>query len=282
MKSNFRCGFAVLMPVYVKDNPFLFQKALQSVYDNSLMPNELWVVADGPLTQSLEDVLNEFANKFTKTIFHLLRLPVNVGLAQALNKALAEIKLPWVVRADADDENLPNRFESIAVFLNKNPELDLISSAVLEVTNAGEPIAIRSVPLTETEIYRFAAFRNPFNHMAVAYYREKVLEVGGYPTVYLKEDYALWSRMLAARAKVANLPDVLVKATAGDEMYDRRGGFKYAVSEFALQRILVQSGIKKPLYAFRDAFLRGGAFLMPSWFRGWYYQKMLRTKLPQT
>lgn len=278
MKPKFPGGFAVLMAVYGKDDPQLFRHALQSVFDNSLLPNEIWIVVDGPLSLELEVVLGQFEQDAPAQMMHVLRLPVNLGLAHALNEGIAAISLPWIVRADADDINLACRFESQAALLQQMPELDLQSAPILEVTRDGTPIALRAVPLTETEIRRFAKYRNPFNHMSVAFRREMALAVGGYPLVHLKEDYALWCRMLAAGARVANLSEVLVHATAGMGMYRRRGGWKYAAAEWNMQHILVECRLKNRLQAIRDGVLRATIFLMPSSIRGWIYLKKLRAK----
>lgn len=278
MKPKFPGGFAVLMAVYGKDDPQLFRRALQSVFDNSLLPNEVWVVADGPLSLELEVVLGHFQQDVPAQIMHVLRLPVNRGLAHTLNEGLAAISLPWIVRADADDINLPYRFERQAALLQQMPHLDIQSAPILEVTKGGAPIALREVPLTEPEIRRFARYRNPFNHMSVAFRREMVMAVGGYPLVHLKEDYALWCRMLAAGARVANSSEVLVHATAGFEMYRRRGGWKYAAAEWNMQHILVECRLKNKWQAIRDGVLRSTIFLMPSSIRGWLYRHKLRAK----
>lgn len=282
MRPQFPGGFAVLMAVYGKDDPLLFHRALQSVLDNSLLPNEIWVVVDGIVTIELNAVLAEFESACPQEMLHILRLKENKGLAHALNIGLAAISLPWIVRADADDVNLPQRFESQAALLQKMSYLDLQSSAILEVTNSGEAIAIRSVPETEQEILRFASSRNPFNHMAAAFRREKVVSVGGYPPVHLREDYALWCKMLAAGARVANSSEVLVHATAGMEMYRRRGGWKYARAEWAMQRILVKCGLKGVWRATVDSGLRSIVFLVPSVVRGWIYKRLLRTRLSRS
>ncbi len=52
------------------------------------------------------------------------------------------------------------------------------------------------------------------------------------PNVYLKEDYALWARMIQEGARCQNLPEVLVTAATGEDLYRRRGGGRYAAAEF--------------------------------------------------
>ena len=268
-------GFAVLMAVYFRDDARLFEVAVDSIFLNTLQPTQFVLVADGQLSVGLEQMLQKLQQRYSNRI-ELLRLPTNAGLAHALNAGLRYITLPWVVRADADDFNLPHRFTSLAAMLSTQPELELMSSAILEVEATGQPIAVRGVPVTDEGIRQFAKTRNPFNHMAVAYRRDAVLACGGYPNVHLKEDYALWCHMLARMTPVANTPEVLVHATAGRDMYRRRGGWRYAKAEWGLQNVMVTCGLKTKQRAWRDGLLRAAVFLAPEGLRAKVYELFLR------
>jgi hypothetical protein len=195
---------------------------------------------------------------------------------KALNEGLKLIRYPWVIRADADDFNLPHRFSTLANLIDEKPDLGLIGSAISEVDKFRNHLAVRRVPLLETDIRQFVKTRSPFNHMAVAYRLEYVLACGGYPNIYLKEDYALWCLMLARNIPVANVDDVLVHASAGSGMYKRRGGWRYAKSEWKIQNTLIKCGLKGYFSAFIDGVLRGVLFLVPTWLRGWVYVNFLR------
>lgn len=278
MIATFPGGFAVLMAVYEKDDPSLLRMAINSILANSLVPDEIWIIVDGPLTNDLEDVLASYAARYSAHFIRIQRIKERKGLANALNEGLASISLPWIARADADDINLTNRFECQARYLNLNPNIDLLGSAIIEVTRDGDPISTRLVPISHPDIYEYASYRNPFNHMSVVYKRESVLNAGCYPSVYLKEDYALWCKMLAAGFQVANIPDVLVKATTGMDMYARRGGWKYAISEYTMQRILVDCELKSLRRALLDGLLRSLVFLAPTAIRRWIYLNILRLK----
>ncbi len=273
--AGFPGGFAVLMAVYLRDDPRLFEVAVDSVFLNNLQPTQFVLVADGPLSEGLEQMLQTLQQRYSNRV-ELLRLPANVGLAHALNAGLRYITLPWVVRADADDFNLPRRFAALATMLASQPELELMSSAILEVEATGQPNAVRGVPTSEAEIRQFAKIRNPFNHMAVAYRRDAVLSCGGYPNVHLKEDYALWCYMLARKTRVANTAEVLVHATAGRDMYRRRGGWRYAKAEWELQNVMVSCGLKTRVRAWCDGLLRASVFLAPEGLRGKVYELFLR------
>ena len=56
-------GFSVLMSVYNKEKAEYLQKALLSVINQTLLPNEIVIIEDGPLTEELYEVLNKFKEK---------------------------------------------------------------------------------------------------------------------------------------------------------------------------------------------------------------------------
>lgn len=55
--------FSVLMAVYKKEQPLFFKEALRSVFEQSLIPNEVVLVKDGPLTEELEQIIVDFSSK---------------------------------------------------------------------------------------------------------------------------------------------------------------------------------------------------------------------------
>ncbi|AWW44043.1 glycosyltransferase [Polynucleobacter paneuropaeus] len=272
---SFPGGFTVLMAVYRNDDVALFNQAVHSVFANTLLPNHCLIVVDGPVTKALDIAIASLEKTYSPSI-QFLRLTQNLGLAQALNAGIEQIHTDWIVRADADDINLPNRFLELATAIKDHPGLDLLGSHILEIDQEGKPIAIREVPILEAGIRQFAKTRNPFNHMTVAYRAEAVMECGGYPNVYLREDYALWCQFLSKQKKLLNIPQVLVHATAGKNLYARRGGWKYAKAEWEMQQLLVATGLKSAGRAFIDGLLRSAIFMLPSSIRGFVYQHFLR------
>lgn len=265
--------FTVLMAVYEKDKIDLFNRAVASVYSNSVLPHAFILVVDGPVGPELRRQISEYEDRYK---MQAIWLPANGGLANALNAGLDEVRTEWVVRADADDFNLLQRFEEQVKLMS--PDFDLIGGAIQEVDNEGQKLAIRRTPASDIEIKKFAKYRNPFNHMTVAFRTELALQCGGYPNIYLKEDYALWALMIKHGARTANTLDILVEATTGRNMYKRRGGWRYANAEIELQRHLVMCGIKRGIPAFFHGIARASIFLMPQLFRGWIYERLLREK----
>ncbi len=270
---NYSSDFSVLLAVYKNDDPSLFKKAISTIFSNTLLPHELIVVGDGELTSDQLEIISDFSEKFPVMF---LQLPSNVGLAKALNEGLKKIKTKYTIRADADDFNYPNRFEILVDQLSRG--YDVVGSAMREVDKNGREVAFRYCPLNQLEIRSFARKRNPFNHMTVGYRTDVILSVGGYPPLYLKEDYALWAKLLAIECKVCNLNMVLVDATAGLEMFKRRGGVRYAWAEINLQRHLVKCRLKSPVNALVDGVLRSSIFLAPNSLRQFFYLNFLRAR----
>lgn len=273
-EACFEGGFCVLMAVYARDEPALFERALASVLDNTLLPDQFVLVVDGPVPAALEQVIGALAQRPTCEV---MRLEDNVGLALALNAGLQRVRTEWTVRADADDLNLPHRFAALARCVAEHPNVSVLGSAILEVDRDGSALSVRRPPLSHADIQARLPLRNPFNHMAVAYRTMAVRAVGGYPPVHLMEDYALWCTLACDGVGMMNLPEVLVHATTGADMYRRRGGWRYIRSEFAMQRAMVSLGLKRPASACLHGLARGLVFALPGWARGILYRRLLRT-----
>ncbi|QDC79070.1 glycosyltransferase [Candidatus Methylopumilus universalis] len=269
--------FSVLMAVYAKDDPNLFRRAIESVYQNTIQPSEFVLVQDGPLSDSLMDLISSYS--CSKLNFKLVTLNSNKGLAIALNEGIKHVTSPYIMRADADDYNLPERFEKQMEILLQG--FDLVGSAIIELDCFSFPVAIRSVPLGADAIRMSIKYRSPFNHMSVAFRRDFVVDCGGYPLIYLKEDYALWSKMISEGAKVCNLKEVLVHASAGINMYKRRGGFKYILSEIALQKFLIRLNLQSIGLGIVIGFFRSFIFLIPAQLRGIFYESFLRKSIKE-
>ena len=58
--------YSVLMSLYQKEKPDYLMTALDSMIYQSVAPDEIVLVKDGPLTPELEGVLNEYVNKYAE------------------------------------------------------------------------------------------------------------------------------------------------------------------------------------------------------------------------
>lgn len=264
------------MAVYKNDDATIFYDAVKSVIQNSIKPSQFLIVVDGPIGDSLRNVLNSFLANPDNNI-EILELPKNLGLSIALNSGLKKIENEIVFRADSDDINMPNRFETQIKYLIDG--YDIVGSNINEFDKNKNFIARREVPLTRHQIKKFLKKRNPFNHMTVGYRLSSIVNAGYYPEgFHLREDYALWAIMISNGAKVINIKDTLVNATTGADMYKRRGGFGYAIGELKFQKFLVSIGVKGKFEACRDFLFRFILFVMPSFIREYIYLNILRKR----
>ena len=265
--------FEVLMAVYQGDDPLKFKVAVESVFLNTALPCRLVLVVDGPVPAVLSSVIDGLTRVFPiRTVY----LEKNLGLTAALNRGLEVLEADYFIRADADDVNLPHRFERL---VESCRDEDVIGSYVEEVsdneTETGKS-TVKYVPTTNDDIKAEMPFRNPFHHASVMVKREAVKAVGGYPEVYLREDYGLWVLLMSVGANFKNIPEVLVSVSAGNDLISRRGGWKYAKGELALQRLMVRAGVKGWARACSHGLLRMTAFLLPFGIRRLLYAGVRR------
>ena len=233
--------FSVLMAVYKKEKPLFFKEALRSVFEQSLIPNEVVLVKDGPLTEELEQIIVDFSSKNEQ--LKVITLEKNQGLGEALRIGLNACSFDLVARMDSDDICKPYRFEKQIAFLKEHKEITIVGSWIEEFSDCKEEIeAIRELPQEDKQLKIFMKWRNPFNHMTVMFRKKDILAVGGYQPFYLLEDYYLWNRLANANYYFANIGESLLWARGGYTMLERRGGWKYVVSESKLLKFMYRSG----------------------------------------
>ena len=233
--------FSVLMAVYKKEQPLFFKEALRSVFEQSLIPNEVVLVKDGPLTEELEQIIVDFSSKNEQ--LKVITLEKNQGLGEALRIGLNACSFDLVARMDSDDICKPYRFEKQIAFLKEHKEITIVGSWIEEFSDCKEEIeAVRELPQEDKQLKIFMKWRNPFNHMTVMFRKKDILAVGGYQPFYLLEDYYLWNRLANANYYFANIGESLLWARGGYTMLERRGGWKYVVSESKLLKFMYRSG----------------------------------------
>ena len=167
-------AFSVLISVYQREKPQYLEQALESLLEQTLLPTEVVIVEDGPLTDGLYAVIEAFKTRFAATVSVVL--PRNVGLGLALNHGLKECHYPIVARMDSDDICKPRRFEKQLEILRTHKEIDVVGSWIDEFLGTKENIiSTRKVPETHQEILHFARYRNPMNHPTVMFCKRVVI-----------------------------------------------------------------------------------------------------------
>lgn len=237
--------YSVLMSLYKKEHPEYLRLALDSMINQTVEPDEIVLVEDGPLTDELYAVIDEY-----KEVLHIVKNEKNLGLGLALNKGLSACKNEFVARMDTDDISMPARCEMQLKHFEMHPETTILGGQIEEfISSSSEVVGRRVVPENDEEIKKYMKKRCPFNHMTVMFKKSEVIKAGSYQDWFSNEDYDLWIRLALKGAHFENLPEVLVQARVGLEMYERRGGKRYYESEKQIQRFMYKTKlIDKRLY----------------------------------
>lgn len=268
--------FTVLLSVYIKEKGIFLQESLNSILKQTQLPDEIVLVKDGPLTNELDNIINEYI--LSSVIpFKIVKLPVNQGLGNALNEGLKYCSYDIIARMDTDDIAKSNRFEKQIEILEKNSNIDVVGTWVDEFYNNIEIVlSIRKLPERQTAIYEFAKRRNPINHPTVMFRKEAILAVGGYQHFPLFEDYYLWVRTLAGGGQFYNIQESLLYFRTSSDVYKRRGGWKYALNEYRLRKYMWHVYLISYKEFLLEMPLRFGIRIIPSFIRKYIYMIFLR------
>lgn len=274
-------SYSVLMSVYGKDSATYFQESLESVLGQTISPSQVVLVCDGPLTEDLDEVIDNYSSNGIAP-FKVVRLNHNHGLGYALRVGINECDCEIIARMDADDIALPFRCEKQLEAI-VDDDYDIVSGTVLEFLNSPDDIvSSKTLPSEHKEILAYSKKRNPFNHPAVMYKKSAVLDAGSYQDFFYLEDYHLWIRMLSRGAKGKNIAEPMLLMRVGSGMYSRRGGRKYIASQIRLFSYMRSIGYITRLQWLSSVFSRTVAGLVPSNIRALLYQKLLRKQTKQT
>lgn len=268
--------FSVLLPVYDGDEKERFEAALTSVMDQTILPDEIVIVRDGPLTDDLDRVLQRVRDS-NDDLIRVVSISRNVGLGRALNIGLEHCSYPIVARMDADDVSKPDRFEQQLRYLAANPQVAVVGGYIGEAETESESIDhVRTLPTDHERLEEIATTRSPLNHPTVMFRKEAVEDVGGYADMRSMQDYELWARMLNEGYELRNLPETLVTTDASDDIYSRRGGIDYARAEIDLQRRFLEMGHVSPVQAAYNLAIRVPVRFLPNRVREFLYRSLLR------
>lgn len=269
--------YSVLMSLYYKEKPEFLRQALDSIFTQTVLSNDVVLVEDGWVGDELEAVVLEYECRYPQ--LHVVRYKKNRGLGYALNDGIKECKNEIVARMDTDDVAKPNRMEIELDVMQSHPEYGMVSSWIDEfISDTSVVTSVRKLPEMPDDVYRYAKKRCPVNHPTVMYRKKEVTDVGGYQTMYFPEDYFLWIKMLMNGCRVYNIQKSLLWFRYNPDTFARRGGWKYACDEVATQLNIYRMGFISLQTFLSNVLIRFTVRIVPNCVRGAFYRKMLRAK----
>lgn len=272
-----RQKFSVAMCVYGGDDPQWFAQAVDSILNQTTPPDEVVLVVDGPVPKTLDEIICGYEQN---PVFRVVRLAENQGHGNARRASLEHCTNDLVALMDADDISVSDRFEKQLSVFAEAPETDIVGGVVDEfIKDLSQVVGVRKLPCADREIKEYLKTRCPMNQNTVMFKKSSVSSVGGYIDWYNDEDYYLWIRMFLAGMTFANLPQILTHMRVGEDMYRRRGGWRYFKSEAKLQKYMLEHQvIGFGTYTLNVAKRLIVQVLLPNRIRGWVFQKFARSK----
>lgn len=191
------------LPVY-NAMPFL-PETIDSLLQQTCPDFKVLAIDDG----STDDSLN-YLKSIQDSRFKVVS-QANSGLTATLNRMLAEVETPWLVRHDADDIAYPNRIELITEYINKYPDSGMFYSYAKYYQNAESFGTFRTTKASPDVLSSLtkAGYLLAICHPTVTLNIAKTRELGGYRFNLHIEDIDLWWRM-ALRHEIRFIPEETV------------------------------------------------------------------------
>ncbi len=200
---------SVVIPVYNKA-PYL-QECLESVFAQRFTAFEVIAVDDASTDESLE-VLRSFDDPRLRVVV----LEHNVGPGAAAQEAMDRAQGEYILRVDADDIQLPDRFGRQVAYLDEHRGVGLLGGAV-EVM--GDSVTRRDRPATDVDLRAQLLFGVAVFQPTSAFRRSVLIDhdirYGAHWPRY-GEDWMLQAR-IAKHTAMANLTEPLVRYRHGPQ-----------------------------------------------------------------
>ena len=239
-------SFAVIVPAY--NAAETLAAALQSLYEQTLIPAEILVVDDGS-----SDTTGEVARSFGPPVRVLTK--ENGGTASARNLAMHEATAEVFAFLDADDVYTPDRLERIAAKFVAEPELEAVATdAALEYDDVTKLVSSWWPRAANRALLDATA---PIVFCTLALRRELVAAIGDFDARYeILEDLDYWYRIGCRGHLVGYVPDASYRyrVHAGSKTHTRRTrdfhlefariNFRYALTPKTPARIRARLAVR--------------------------------------
>lgn len=193
-------------------------RSLDSIIAQSYKDWEAIVVDDGSSDKTWEIICQYM---FRDNRIKGFRFSSNKGLAAALNYGISFAKSDLIARHDSDDISYPDRLMRQVIFMEENPETDVLGTWG-ELIDDEEKIWGKLSTPCEPEKSDWI-FGNMIIHATVMMRKHVLKKVGGYnENLKRTEDYDLFLRMVASGCKIMSIPDYLYGIHWTPQDYSRK------------------------------------------------------------
>ncbi|KAB0267736.1 glycosyltransferase [Microvirga brassicacearum] len=233
---------SVLMSTYKFESAANLATSLESIEAQSILPDQLVLVVDGPIGMDQECVIADFIERAIIPMT-LVRQSTNRGLAEAMNAGLCHCTGDFIMRMDSDDICDNDRLEKQLSYSQNHPDIDVIGTWSEEFFEDGAPPKIKVSPTDHEAIIQALHWRNILHHPTLLIRTSALRRVAGYRAKYgFLEDYDLFVRLALSGARFHVIPKVLTRIRSGIDQRSRRGGLRYLVNDVRFRMECLRTG----------------------------------------
>ena len=224
---------SILLSLYKHTPSLQLAESIYSILQNTVQPREIIIVLDGPVSSGCEKVIKAISNN---SRFVIVRLPINIGHAKALNEGLRVCTSSYVLRLDPDDILIDSAIQQHAEAHITHSKADIFNSSLVEVLSstvysASSLCFMKPLPQSSSKISALLPFFNTINHPCVSFRLSAIKSVGMYEPYPGFDDYLLWLKALCHGLNFINIPSITLYMRR-DSFSSRRHGIDYACCEF--------------------------------------------------
>lgn len=221
-------------------------EALKSIQRQTYAHWEIIICDDA----SRDNTLGKIEKYLSDERIRLITNQHNMGLAYSLNRCAQIASGKYLVRMDADDISVPERFEVLLDFLETHQEFSVVGSYMQSFSEdgLGRIIPIKASP-TKYDLPKF----NPFHHATVMIRSDVFKELNGYrvePSTRRAEDVDLWFRLFHRDYRGYNLSQPLYHVREDRSAIRRRTLKSSMEASYVLYRGIRELGLPFFYYIF--------------------------------
>ena len=198
---------SVLMSVY-NETLDEMRQSIDSILLQTYTDFELIVVLDQPNYTDALVLLQKYAKQDNRV--KILVNEKNMGLALSMNYAAEHSCGEYLLRMDADDICLPNRFR-LEYDAISTGEYDLVCGNYDFIDEDGNLLSQKPTLYTDRQLNALLPYRNIIHHPTVIMTSKIFHKIGGYRNYPCAQDYDLWLRMKSAGCRMHMLPEKLIQ-----------------------------------------------------------------------
>jgi len=194
---------SVVMSVYNGER--FLKQSVDSIINQSFSDFEFIIINDASTDSTLK-----ILDSYRDPRIIIINNDKNLHLPKSLNKGIKIAKGDYIVRMDADDISLEDRFEKQVRFMEEHPDIGASSGNYITIDESGKSIG-RSKVLRGKQLDKYYLLPSPLVHPASIIRTYILKNEFMYNELYdSAQDYDLWLS-IHDKYRLDNMSDVLIK-----------------------------------------------------------------------